>query len=277
MIAEFEEQGDEDEERNGDDDQTGVNVRVSHHFLLPVDVPADAVLRAEHFGGHERDERRAGAVEQAEEHMRHGGRDTDLGDAVKAARAERRGDFKVGVRDGGDTAAREDGGREPDGERDKECTCGNRRGEGDQHDRDPCRRGDRAEHADERLDPVGKGLAEADGDAGQHADERAAEPADEQQACRVGEALGEERAVLDQNAEHAVERRKVQHRENGELHGQQVKDVEEQRRAGVEERLVFELFAQRRTGEGRDINYEVQDERRDQQPGEIRVLGGGVL
>ena len=38
-----------------------------------------------------------------------------------------------------------------------------------------------------------------------------------------------------------------------------------------------ELFAQRRTGEGRDIKYEVQDERRDQQPGEIRVLGGGAL
>lgn len=70
-------------------------------------------------------------------------------DAVKAAGAERRGDFKVRVGDGGDAAARENGGWEPYGERDQECACGNRRGEGDEYDRNPCGRGDRAEHADE--------------------------------------------------------------------------------------------------------------------------------
>ena len=70
-------------------------------------------------------------------------------DAVKAAGAERRGDLKVRVGDGGDAAARENGGREPYGERDQECAGGDGGGKGDQHDRDPCRRGDRAEHADE--------------------------------------------------------------------------------------------------------------------------------
>lgn len=71
---------------------------------------------------------------------------------------------------------------------------------------------DRAEHADERLYPVGEGFIEADGDTGQHADDCTAEPAEEQQACRVCKAGREERAVLNEYAEHAVERGKVQHR-----------------------------------------------------------------
>ena len=209
--------------------------------------------------------------------MRHGGRDTDLGDAVKAARAERRGDFKVGVRDGGDTAAREDGGREPDGKRDKERTCGNRRGEGDEYNRNPCGRGDRAEHADERLNPVGEGLVEADRDAGQHADDCAAEPADEQQTRRVGKAFGEKRAVLEENAEHAVKRGEVEDRQNGELYGQQVENVEEQCRACVKVRFVFELLAERGTEKRHGVKDEVHDERRAQQPDEIGMLCGGVL
>ena len=209
--------------------------------------------------------------------MRHSSRNADLGNAVEAARAKRRGDLKVRVGDGSDAAAGEHGSREPHSQRNQEGTGGNRSRESDEHQRDPRGGRDRAEHADERLYPVGEGLVEADGDTGQHADNRTAEPAEEQQACGVCKAGREERAVLNENAEHTVERGKVQHRQNRKLGGQQVEDVQHQNRSCIEQCAVRQLIAYLGVAERYQQGNHIHGQSDEQRPCKITMFCGRML
>ena len=196
---------------------------------------------------------------------------------VEAARAKRRGDLKVRVGDGSDAAAGEHGSREPHSQRNQEGTGGNRSRESDEHQRDPRGGRDRAEHADERLYPVGEGLVEADGDTGQYADNRTAEPAEEQQACGVCKAGREERAVLNENAEHTVERGKVQHRQNRKLGGQQVEDVQHQNRSCIEQCAVRQLIAYLGVAERYQQGNHIHGQSDEQRPCKIRMFCGRML
>ena len=74
-----------------------------------------------------------------------------------------------------------------------------------------------------------------------------------------------------------LERGEVEDRQNGELYGQQVENVEEQCRACVKVCFVFELLTERGAEKRHGVKDEVHDERRAQQPDEIGMLCGGVL
>ena len=173
-----------------------------------------------------------GAPSRVSVPLGHSGGDADLPEGVAIGSAQGRSGLKVGVGDAGDAAGRQHAGGEPDGQGDEKGAGRDDGGEADHRQGDPGGGGDRAEHPDQRIDPVPCAFAEANGYAGQHTGHRTADPTGHLQAQGVEQALAQKRSVFHQDSEDPVQWGEVEHGEGGGLRCQNVQHTEKEKDTG---------------------------------------------